>query len=127
MATWYSLPFTVDEMNGFLTRIWQRDSTEIYENTSRRCRLGRSGVEGSLFALVRGQGMWVSRYIRQEKRNLHAIFTGCTANLKRTANGCPANNHRCGTKKLAPEPCLDIGSATSFWLRGAYPGLPTLS
>ena len=45
----------------------------------------RSGVEGSLSALVRGQGMRVSRYIGHKKRNLQAIFTGCAANLKRTA------------------------------------------
>ena len=46
----------------------------------------RSGVEGSLSALVRGQGMRVSRYIGHKKRNLQAIFTGCAANLKRTAH-----------------------------------------
>jgi transposase len=46
----------------------------------------RSGIEGSLSALVRGHGMRVSRYIGQKKRNLQAIFTGCAANLKRTAN-----------------------------------------
>jgi transposase len=46
----------------------------------------RSGVEGSLSALVRGQGMRVSRYIGHPKRNLQAIFTGCAANLKRTAH-----------------------------------------
>ena len=45
----------------------------------------RSGVEGSLSALVRGHGMRVSRYIGQKKRNWQAIFTGCAANLKRTA------------------------------------------
>jgi transposase len=46
----------------------------------------RSGVEGSLSALVRGQGMRVSRYIGQKKRNLQASFTGCAANLMRTAH-----------------------------------------
>lgn len=46
----------------------------------------RSGVEGSLSALVRGHGMRVSRYIGQKKRNVQAIFTGCAANLKRTAH-----------------------------------------
>ena len=45
----------------------------------------RSGVEGSLSALVRGHGMRVARYIRQKKRNLQAVFIGCAANLKRTA------------------------------------------
>ncbi len=46
----------------------------------------RSGVEGSLSALVRGHGMRVSRYIGHKKRNVQAIFTGCAANLKRTAH-----------------------------------------
>jgi hypothetical protein len=45
----------------------------------------RSGVEGSLSALTRGNGMRVSRYIGQKKRNLQTIFTGCAANLQRTA------------------------------------------
>lgn len=45
----------------------------------------RSGVEGSLSALTRGNGMRMSRYIGQKKRNLQALFTGCAANLQRTA------------------------------------------
>jgi transposase len=45
----------------------------------------RSGVEGTLSALVRGHGLRVARYIGQKKRNLQAVFTGCAANLKRTA------------------------------------------
>jgi transposase len=45
----------------------------------------RSGVEGTLSALVRGQGLRVARYIGQKKRNVQAVFTGCAANLKRTA------------------------------------------
>lgn len=46
----------------------------------------RSGVEGSLSALVRGNGMRVSRYLGQKKRNLQALFTGCAANLQHTAH-----------------------------------------
>jgi len=45
----------------------------------------RSGVEGSLSALTRGNGMRTSRYIGQTKRNLQALFTGCAANLQHTA------------------------------------------
>ena len=45
----------------------------------------RSGVEGSLSALVRGQGMRVARYIGSKKRHLQAVFSGCAANLQRTA------------------------------------------
>lgn len=45
----------------------------------------RSGVEGSLSALVRGNGLRVSRYVGQAKRHLQALFTGCAANLGRVA------------------------------------------
>jgi transposase len=45
----------------------------------------RSGVEGSLSALVRGQGLRVARYIGSKKRHLQAVFSGCAANLLRTA------------------------------------------
>lgn len=46
----------------------------------------RSGVEGSLSAMVRGNGLRVGRYSGQRKRHLQAVFTGCAANLQRTAN-----------------------------------------
>jgi transposase len=59
-----------------------RQKTEVFKKDYHQ---HRSGVEGSLSALVRGHGMRVSRYIGQKKRNLQAIFTGCAANLKRTA------------------------------------------
>ena len=45
----------------------------------------RSGVEGSLSALVRGNGLRMGRYIGQKKRNLQSLFTGCAANLQRTS------------------------------------------
>lgn len=45
----------------------------------------RSGVEGSLSALVRGNGLRVGRYIGQRKRNLQTLFTGCAANLQRAS------------------------------------------
>ncbi len=45
----------------------------------------RSGVEGSLSALVRGHGMRVARYIGNKKRHVQSVFTGCAYNLKRTA------------------------------------------
>ena len=46
----------------------------------------RSGVEGTLSALVRGHGMRVSRYTGHKKRNLQSVFTGCAANMKRVAS-----------------------------------------
>ena len=51
----------------------------------------RSGVEGSLSALVRGNGLRVGRYIGQKKRNLQALFTGCAANLQRTSRWLAGN------------------------------------
>ncbi len=45
----------------------------------------RSGVEGCLSALARGNGMRVSRYVGNRKRHLQAIFCGSAANLKRVA------------------------------------------
>jgi transposase len=60
----------------------QRQKTEAFKKDYAQ---HPSGVEGSLSALVRGHGMRISRYIGGKKRNLQAIFTGCAANLKRTA------------------------------------------
>jgi transposase len=46
----------------------------------------RSGVEGCLSALARGNGMRISRYTNNKKRHLQAVFSGSAANLKRAAN-----------------------------------------
>jgi len=61
----------------------ERQKTETFKKDYHQ---HRSGVEGSLSALVRGHGMRVARYIGQRKRHLQAVFTGCAANLKRTAS-----------------------------------------
>jgi transposase len=45
----------------------------------------RSGVEGTLSTLARGNGIRVGRYIGQNKRHLQTVFIGCAANLKRSA------------------------------------------
>jgi transposase len=45
----------------------------------------RSGVEGSLSAMVRGNEMRVGRYIGQKKRHLQAVFTGSAVNIRRAA------------------------------------------
>jgi hypothetical protein len=60
----------------------QRQKTDEFKQDYHK---HRSGVEGSLSALVRGNGMRVGRYIGQRKRHLQAMFTGCAANLKHTA------------------------------------------
>jgi hypothetical protein len=60
----------------------ERQSTETFKKDYHQ---HRSGVEGSLSALARGNGLRVGRYIGQQKRHLQAVFTGCAANLKRTA------------------------------------------
>ena len=45
----------------------------------------RSGVEGSLSAMVRGNDMRVGCYIGQKKRHLQAVFTGSEVNIRRAA------------------------------------------
>ena len=60
----------------------ERQATETFQNDYHQ---HRSGVEGSLSALVRGQGLRVGRYTGQRKRHLQAVFSGCAANLQRTA------------------------------------------
>lgn len=45
----------------------------------------RSGVEGCLSSLARGNGMRISRYIGNRKRHLQSLFCGAAANLKRVA------------------------------------------
>lgn len=61
----------------------KRQKTEAFKKDYNQ---HRSGVEGSLSALVRGHGMRVSRYIGNKKRNLQAAFTGCAANIKRASS-----------------------------------------
>jgi transposase len=61
---------------------YERQRTEAFKKDYHQ---HRSGVEGSLSALVRGQGMRVARYIGQKKCHFQAVFTGCAANIKRTA------------------------------------------
>jgi len=60
----------------------QRQKTEAFKKEYRK---HRSGVEGCLSALARGNGMRVSRYIGSRKRHLQAVFSGSAANLKRVA------------------------------------------
>lgn len=60
----------------------ERQETEAFKQDYHQ---HRSGVEGSLSALVRGNGLRVGRYIGQKKRHLQAVFTGCAVNIKRTA------------------------------------------
>jgi transposase len=61
---------------------YARQNTEAFKKDYHQ---HRSGVEGSLSALVRGQGLRVARYIGSKKRHLQAVFSGCAANLLRTA------------------------------------------
>jgi len=61
---------------------YTRQNTEAFKTDYHQ---HRSGVEGSLSALVRGQGLRVARYIGSKKRHLQAVFSGCAANLQRTA------------------------------------------
>jgi len=61
----------------------QRQTTDAFQVDYHK---HRSGVEGCLSALVRGNGMRVSRYTGNQKRHLQALFSGAAANLKRVAH-----------------------------------------
>jgi transposase len=63
-------------------RARQRQKTDDFKQDYHK---HRSGVEETLSALVRGNGMRVGRYIGQKKHHLQTMFTGCAANLKHTA------------------------------------------
>ena len=60
----------------------RRQTTDTFKADYRK---HRGGVEGCLSALVRGNGMRISRYIGHQKRHLQALFSGSAANLKRVA------------------------------------------
>ena len=60
----------------------QRQMTEAFQTDYHK---HRSGVEGCLSSLVRGQGLRGSRYIGHRKRHLQALFSGAAANLKHVA------------------------------------------
>lgn len=66
----------------------------------------RSGIEGCLSALARGNGLRVSRYIGHPKRTFQALFGGAAANLKRAARWLagirPIRHQR--RWNLAPQP-----------------------
>jgi transposase len=61
----------------------QRQKTEAFKEEYHQ---HRSGVEGCLSALARGNGLRVSRYTGNRKRHLQAVFSGSAANLKRVAH-----------------------------------------
>jgi transposase len=65
-----------------LQQVRQRQKTEAFKQDYHK---HRSGVEGCLSALARGNGLRISRYIGHPKRNLQALFGGSAANLKRVA------------------------------------------
>lgn len=60
----------------------KRQKTEAFKQDYHK---HRSGVEGCVSALARGNGMRTSRYIGNQKRHLQAVFCGTAANIKRTA------------------------------------------
>lgn len=81
----------------------QRQKTEAFRQDYRR---HRSGVEGCLSALARGNGLRVSRYIGHPKRHLQALFGGAAANLKRAARWLagirPIRHHKKWNLALRP-------------------------
>ena len=79
----------------------QRQQTEEFKSYYRQ---HRSGVEGTLSALVRGQALRVGRYLGQPKRHLQAVFTGIAVNLRRAARWLAGDRpqRRCSGLGLAP-------------------------
>jgi len=73
---------TVSPSYPLLQEARRRQTTDTFKQAYRH---HRSGVEGCLSALVRGQGLRLSRYIGHRKRQLQALFTGAAANVKRAA------------------------------------------
>jgi len=60
----------------------ERQQTDEFKTYYRK---HRSGVEGTLSALVRGNQLRLGRYLGQAKRHLQALFTGAAVNLRRSA------------------------------------------
>jgi hypothetical protein len=86
-----------------LQQVRQRQKTEAFKQDYHK---HRSGVEGCLSALARGNGLRVSRYIGHPKRHLQALFGGSAANLKHIARwlaGIRPKRHQ-RSWKLAPQP-----------------------
>lgn len=84
----------------------QRQTTETFKKDYHQ---HRSGVEGCLSALVRGNGLRVSRYIGNQKRHLQALFCGAAANIKRVAHWLAGER----PKRHRPSWGLNPGLATS--------------
>jgi transposase len=86
-----------------LQQVRQRQKTEAFKQDYHK---HRSGVEGCLSALARGNGLRVSRYIGHPKRHLQALFGGSAAKLKRVARWLagfrPTLHHQAW--KLTPQP-----------------------
>lgn len=66
----------------------KREKTEEFKTDY---HMHRSGVEGCVSALARGNGMRTSRYIGNRKRHLQAVFCGTAANIKRAARWLAGN------------------------------------
>lgn len=71
-----------------LQKARQRQTTDDFKSDYHK---HRSGVEGCLSALVRGNGLRISRYVGNRKRHLQALFSGAAANLKRVASWSAGN------------------------------------
>lgn len=77
-----------------------RQKTDAFKQAYRR---HRSGIEGCLSALVRGQGMRTNHYCGQAKNHLRALFIGAAVNLDRAAVW------RAGARRWRRPPNLGLG------------------
>ena len=71
-------------------------------------RLHRSGIEGCLSSLVRGQGIRTNHYCGQTKNHLRALFIGAAVNLDRAAVW------RAGTRRRRRVPSLGLSPGVAL-------------
>ncbi|NJO82232.1 MAG: hypothetical protein HC828_05090, partial [Blastochloris sp.] len=75
-----SLRFVADYPDTQAARV--RQTTDAFKSAY---RAHRSGVEGCLSAVIRGQGVRTTRYIGCRSNHLHALCAGAAVNLARSA------------------------------------------
>jgi hypothetical protein len=59
LEAWYALQLTVDDENGFLTRIWQRDNPEVYGEYQHKMP---AGAKWRFLASPKNGNLWLDSY-----------------------------------------------------------------
>jgi transposase len=82
-----------------------RQRTDAFK---RAYRLHRSGIEGCLSSLVRGQGIRTNHYCGRAKNHMRALFVGAAVNLDRAAAW------RAGTRRRRRAPSLGLSPGAAL-------------